>query len=137
MKQQAEQQDTHRHRQWLTGRVWRILALAVLLPGLSGCIAAVAGAAAAGYYVGKDERTAGEIADDVTIGTSLKTLMIRDPMIKAFAIDIDVRNRVVTLSGGVGSEAARARAIELAQGVKGVIEVNSELTLSVPAVEDI
>ena len=45
---------------------------------MTGCVAAVAGAAAAGYYVGKDERTAGEIADDVTIGTSLKTLLIRD-----------------------------------------------------------
>ena len=104
---------------------------------MTGCVAAVAGVAAAGYYVGKDERTAGEIADDVTIGTSLKTLLIRDPAIKAFAIDIAVRNRVVTLSGGVGSEAAKARAIELARSVKGVVDVYSELTPSVPDVEDI
>lgn len=120
-----------------TLRLTPLLCLFLCLPILSGCVAAVAGAAAAGYYVGKDERSAGEIADDVTIGTALKTLYIRDPTIKALSIDIEVRNRVVALSGTVASEAARTRAIELARGVKGVTDVKSDLTISLPAVEDI
>lgn len=120
-----------------TRRLWLILCLMLSISSLTGCVAAVAGAAAAGYYVGKDERTAGEIADDVTIGTALKAVYIGDSMVKAFTIDIDVRYRVVTLNGRVGSEAARARAIELAQDVKGVVDVRSELTIAAPDVEEI
>lgn len=91
---------------------------------LSGCAALlVGGAAAGGYYVGKDERSAGEIADDGVITAAVKSRFIGDDLVKARKINVDTFRRVVYLDGTVESAEAHARAIELARGVSNVSSV--------------
>ncbi len=100
--------------------------VAVLTAGimLSGCAALlIGGAAAGGYYVGKDERSAGEITDDGVITAAVKSRYIGDDLVKARKINVDTFRRVVYLDGTVESAEARERAIELARGVSNVTRV--------------
>jgi hyperosmotically inducible protein len=104
---------------------------------LSGCIAVVAGGAAAGgYYVGKDERSVGEIADDAAITAKVKTLLIREKNIKSLDINVDTYRRVVTLNGKVRSRGERSRAVKLAKSVKSVEKVVSKLEIVRVPVEE-
>ena len=48
---------------------------------------------------------------------------------KASAINIDSANGVVTLKGTVGSEAERARAVQLARETAGVTAVKDQLVV--------
>jgi len=94
----------------------------------TGCFwAAVGGAAAAGYAIAKDERSAGTIAKDAGITGSVKSKFIRDKQIKSFDIDVDTHRGVVTLNGHVPNDSTRSRAIKIANGVEGVQSVNSRL----------
>lgn len=102
--------------------------LSVLL--MQGCVPAlVGGGAAAGYYVGKDERSAKEILDDATITGAVKAKFIRDPEVSALDINVDTRSGVVTLYGSVSSASMEQRAIDLVQGVRGVKKIVSKLTI--------
>ena len=93
-----------------------------------GCVAVVAGGAAAGgYYIGKDKRTVGEIAGDAAITAKVKTLLIEAKNIRALDINVDTYLKVVTLNGQVRSLDERQRAIELARSVDGVKQVISKL----------
>lgn len=104
---------------------------------LSGCVAAVAGGAAAGgYYVGQDERTAGQIARDARITGSVKTALIREDDVKALNINVDTRNNHVLLHGHVASKAEEQLAIKVAEGVKGVESVTSKLSITPVDVEE-
>lgn len=97
---------------------------------LSGCGAlVVGGAAAGGYYVGKDDRTLGEITDDATITSTINTRFVKDKQVSALDINVDTRRGVVTLYGSVASHSIANRAVEIAQGVKGVRQVISKLTV--------
>ena len=101
---------------------------AIGLLGGSGCAALlVGGAAAGGYYVGKDERSAAQIAEDGSITTAVKTRLIGDKYVKAFAIDVDTFENAVTLNGDVKTYIARDRAEEIARNVKGVTNVTNNL----------
>lgn len=104
---------------------------------LSGCVAAVAGGAAAGgYYVGQDERTAGQIARDARITGSVKTALIREDDVKALNINVDTRNNQVVLNGHVASRAEEQLAIKIAEGIKDVDSVTSKLSIAPVDVED-
>ena len=110
-------------------RLW-VVVLCCLLPALSGCGALmVGGAAAGGYYVGQDERSAGEISRDATITSTINTRYVRDREVSAMDINVDTYRGVVTLYGTVASHRARDRAVEIARGVKGVRQVNSKLSV--------
>jgi BON domain-containing protein len=55
----------------------------------------------------------------------IKSKMALDDSVRARSIDVDTSNGVVTLSGTVGSEAQRQRAVQLARetdGVKSVVD---------------
>lgn len=102
----------------------RAIALVAALVPMYGCTALlVGGAAAGGYYVGKDERTAGEIASDANITATVKTRMVADDTVRARDINVDTFRKVVTLRGVTVSRAAKNRAIEIAEGVDGVERV--------------
>lgn len=106
------------------------LAVAAMAFSLSGCVALmVGGAAAGGYMVGKDERTAGEMTDDAAITTAVKARLVRDDLVRARDINVDTFRKVVTLRGTVQSEEARRRAIELAAGASNVQRVIDELEI--------
>ena len=60
---------------------------------------------------------------DPGITTAVKSKLAADDTVKAYRIDVDTKDRVVTLSGEVDNAAAKARAVELAKGVEGVRDV--------------
>lgn len=94
----------------------------------AGCAAlAIGGAAAGGYYVGKDERSAAQIAKDGSITTRIKSRLVADPYVRAFAVDVDTYENVVTLSGRVTSYVEREQAERIAAAVAGVASVRNEL----------
>ncbi|WP_297527316.1 BON domain-containing protein [Thiohalobacter sp.] len=106
---------------------WLILVLPLLLQGCGALV--VGGAAAGGYYVGKDERTVGEIADDATITSTINARYVKDPEVPALDINVDTYRGVVTLYGSVGSQRVASRAVAIAGSVKGVRRVISKLTV--------
>jgi len=108
-----------------------IVSLAVL--ALSGCTAAlVGGAAAGGYYVGTDERSAGQIARDAAITGKVKTRLARDDQVRALDVNVDTYNYVVVLNGHVTSAEARTRAQVIAAAVEGVTGVRNNLEIIPP-----
>ena len=53
---------------------------------------------------------------DAGITTKVKSKLAADDTVKAYQIDVDTKEKVVTLSGNVDSAAAKDRAAELARG---------------------
>ena len=95
----------------------RIVALAVFML-LGGCNT---------YLEDAENRTPGEMTDDVAIHTILKTRLLRDPEVGGLRINVDVDKGVVRLYGYVGSEAERDRAETLAAQIRGVQRVENRL----------
>jgi hyperosmotically inducible protein len=60
---------------------------------------------------------------DPGITTAVKSKLAADDTVKAYRIDVDTKDRVVTLKGEVDTAAAKARAVELARSVEGVRDV--------------
>jgi hyperosmotically inducible protein len=73
---------------------------------------------------------AGCAASDPGITTAVKTKLAADDVVKAYRIDVDTKDQVVTLNGAVDTAAARARAIELARATDGVRDVVDQLTVT-------
>ena len=104
--------------------------LSAALSATTGCFwVAVGGAGAAGYAVAKDERSAGTVARDASITTSVKTRFIADEKIKAFDINVDTYDGMVILNGHVETRALEERAIKIASGVEKVKSVESKLEI--------
>jgi CBS domain-containing protein len=57
---------------------------------------------------------------DAGITTSVKSQLAADDLVKARNINVDTRDRVVTLTGEVGSTAEEAQALQIARNTKGV-----------------
>ena len=72
-------------------------------------------------------KTIGETLDDTTITTRVKTAVLNDPAVGGLRIDVDTFKGVVTLSGGVKSQAEREQALALARRTSGVTEVKDAL----------
>jgi hypothetical protein len=72
------------------------------------------------------QRSIGDVIDDTIITTKIKSSFAADPQVSALAIDVNTVNGVVTLTGVVGSEQERQRAIQLAQGMAGVQRVEAQ-----------
>ena len=72
-------------------------------------------------------KTVGDVIDDTTITTRVKTQMLNDPQVGGLRIDVNTTRGAVTLSGIVRSEAERAQAIALARRVSGVTDVKDAL----------
>jgi hyperosmotically inducible protein len=69
-------------------------------------------------------------ASDPGITTAVKSKLAADDTVKAYQIDVDTREGVVTLTGTVPTAAARDRALELARTTDGVTRVEDRLTVS-------
>lgn len=78
---------------------------------------------------GAGPAAAGKV-DDAQITSRVSASLMGDKDLSAIRIDVDTRDGVVTLSGPVPSTTAKARANEIAWGVKDVKSVNNQLTLS-------
>ncbi len=73
---------------------------------------------------------AGENITDGWILTKVKWFFLGDDLLKGSTIDVDVKDRVVTLKGTVRSMAGRFRAVALASDTEGVHRVIDELTIA-------
>jgi hyperosmotically inducible protein len=72
-------------------------------------------------------------ATDPGITTAVKARLVADDTVKAYQIDVDTRDKVVTLSGSVNTEAEKSQAVAVARGTDGVANVVDNITLKVPA----
>lgn len=105
--------------------------LCVLAPlALAGCVPlAIGGAAAAGYYIGKDERPASVIASDGRITSTITARLVGDKYVDALRVNVDTYEGVVTLKGEVSNSIARDQAQRLAASVEGVESVNNQIKI--------
>jgi hyperosmotically inducible protein len=74
-------------------------------------------------------RSLGEVIDDAGITAKVKARLLDDPDVKGLRIDVDTREGVVFLTGKVGSQLEKERAIQLAKNTEGVHDVRANLTL--------
>ena len=74
-------------------------------------------------------RTAGEVVDDSTIFSKVKALLLEDNLTAGWAIDVDVDQGEVVMTGAVDTYAQKARASEIAKSVHGVKRVVNLLKL--------
>lgn len=83
-----------------------------------------------GSASGDNARTVGTTAKDAAITASVKTKLLADSDVSGTRIDVDTRNKVVTLSGTVASQTQVARAETLARTVDGVTTVSNRLAVA-------
>jgi hyperosmotically inducible periplasmic protein len=66
---------------------------------------------------------------DPGVTTAVKAKLAADDTVKAYRIDVDTKDKVVTLKGEVDTAGARTRAVELAKATTGVRDVVDQLTV--------
>lgn len=71
----------------------------------------------------------GEYLDDSVITTKVKSLLVKDDVLKAFQVSVETYRGVVQLSGFVDTQETIKRAGEIAQSVQGVNSVKNNLIL--------
>ena len=71
----------------------------------------------------------GEYVDDTVITAKVKSAMLEEPSLKSAEINVETFKGIVQLSGFVRSRADINRAVELANGVKGVKSVKNDMIL--------
>jgi hyperosmotically inducible periplasmic protein len=67
---------------------------------------------------------------DPGITTAVKAKLAADDQVKSYRIDVDTKDRVVTLSGAVDTPGARERAVQIARNTNGVTNVVDQLIVS-------
>jgi len=95
----------------MSRRVPRVIILMVLVAGVSGCSATINPASIA------DAQTAARV----------KSVLVNDPVVGVYPIEVRVANRVARLTGRVPTDDVAARAVALARDVAGVVDVVSVL----------
>jgi hyperosmotically inducible periplasmic protein len=66
---------------------------------------------------------------DPGVTTAVKSKLAADDTVKAYRIDVDTQDKVVTLKGEVDTPGAKTRAVELAKNTAGVRDVVDQLTV--------
>jgi hyperosmotically inducible protein len=69
---------------------------------------------------------------DIGLTTKVKAKLAADDTVKAYKIDVDTKNAIVTLNGSVDNDAARAQAVQLARATDGVKDVVDNLKIEPP-----
>jgi hyperosmotically inducible periplasmic protein len=67
---------------------------------------------------------------DPGVTAAVKTKFAADDTIKAYKIDVDTKDGVVTLAGTVDTAEAKSRAVEVARNTKGVVSVTDQLAVA-------
>ncbi len=97
----------------------------------NGCaVAMIGGAGTGGYYVGKDKRDVGTIANDASITSSINAQFLTTKGISTFDINVDTYNGVVLLEGVVASQKIKNKVINISKKTKDVVKVVSKLKIS-------
>ena len=103
----------------------RKIVLLISLVALAGCTAMIVGDGGNN----NSERTATVVASDTTITSKITGKFAADDIVSVFDIGVRTYKGTVTLSGKVGSIAARNRAESIARATKGVKAVNNQIVL--------
>jgi hyperosmotically inducible protein len=69
------------------------------------------------------------VVTDAGITSAVKVKLLADPDVAGLRIDVDTRDRVVTLTGTVATQAEKSEALQLARQVKNVVDVTDKLTV--------
>lgn len=77
--------------------------------------------------------SAGCAQTDAGITTAVKTRLAADDEVKAYQIDVDTSNKVVTLAGSVDTATAKTRAVQIARGTDGVANVVDNIRVTATA----
>jgi osmotically-inducible protein OsmY len=115
----------------LSSLATRAVAVALLGGLLAGCAPLILGGAAVGTLMATDRRTSGAQIDDEAIELRA-AVRIREALGDQVHINVTSYNRQVLLTGEVPSEAARARAGQIAGNVDNVRGVVNELAALAP-----
>ena len=67
---------------------------------------------------------------DAGITTAVKNKMAADDTVKAYQVDVDTQDHIVTLKGDVNTSAAKERAVQIARDTNGVRDVIDQLTVT-------
>jgi hyperosmotically inducible periplasmic protein len=67
---------------------------------------------------------------DPGITTAVKSKLAKDDTVKAYQIDVDTSDKVVTLRGMVDTSAAKDQAVMIARGTNGVRDVVDHITVN-------
>lgn len=76
--------------------------------------------------------TVGCAQSDSGITSSVKSKLVADDLVKARPINVDTKDKVVTLTGQVQSPAEESRALQIARDTKGVRDVVDQLNVAPP-----
>ena len=71
----------------------------------------------------------GQFVDDATITTRVKAAFVNDEVVKARAVSVETYKGIVQLSGFVNTPVEKARAEEIAAGIKGVRSVKNSIAI--------
>jgi hyperosmotically inducible protein len=82
-----------------------------------------------GERLGAAAHEAGEAITEANLTAKIKAKMALDDLVQARDISVETENFVVTLTGRVGSEAERQRALQLARETEGVRSVVDRLVI--------
>jgi hyperosmotically inducible protein len=74
--------------------------------------------------------TVGCAKTDAGITTNVKSKFAADDTVKAYQINVDTANGVVTLTGSVESPAAKEQAVQIARQTNGVRDVVDQITVN-------
>jgi hyperosmotically inducible protein len=123
--------------QWIGRYLLITLFLAIMPIGPGGCAAVVVGGVAVGaYYLGKDERSAQQIADDAHLTATIKAALLANEHLRAWDINVDTYQNAVTLRGSVENQNERKLAEDIARKTAGVKSVESQLAINKVVVEE-
>lgn len=113
-------------------RPYQILFILVLLGTLplSGCGSLFIGAVATGGAAAVEERSIGNVVDDLTIRAELNQLFFEDNFDLLQSVSFSVIEGRVLLKGSVKTQEDRIRGLELAWQASGVREVINEIQVT-------
>lgn len=75
----------------------------------------------------------GEYIDDASTTTKVKAAYVKDPLVKALAVNVDTFKGTVQLSGFVDTAEQKARAEQIAAAIPGVQAVTNNITVKAAA----
>ena len=96
---------------------------------LVASMVALAAIYSSGCSVATGQRSAGDVVDDSTITTRVKTRFAESKEVAATRISVETLKGVVQLSGFAISEAERTQAAQIAAAVPGVKQVQNAIVV--------
>jgi len=96
---------------------------------LSVGICLILAALVAGCAGDRMSRSTEEAVDDSLLANKVKLTLYADKQVSGRQIAVEASQGVIQLSGVVGSLPEAQRAVQLAEGIKGVKEVRNRLTV--------